>query len=118
LDHVLLRRPAPNGFNLAEHTEEDIMAQDGADVERRADVESGLDGKGQRSQGVAIDLEKLEQQAKSLYLHRFVESIQKARSDYGRYLILRAGDEIAIRAAGDGSDDLLEDVAVEINEEG
>ena len=94
------------------------MSQDGAQMGRHEDGDAGRDGVGQRSQGVAIDLEKLEQQAKSLYLHRFVESIQQARSDYGRYLVLRAGDEIAIRAAGDGSDGVLRDVTVEVKDEG
>ena len=72
---------------------------------------------GLRSTGVAIDLQKLEKHAKSLYLHRFVESIQAARSAHGQYLVLRAGDEIAIRAADDGSHELLEDVTVEMGEE-
>jgi hypothetical protein len=72
---------------------------------------------GARNQGVAVDLQKLEQHAKSLYLHRFVESIQQARSAHGQYLVLRAGDEIAIKAAADGSDQLLESVTVETDEE-
>lgn len=72
---------------------------------------------GSRSNGVAVDLKKLEQHAKSLYLHRFVESIQKARSAHGQFLVLRAGDEIAIRAADDGSEELLETVAVEPEED-
>jgi hypothetical protein len=72
---------------------------------------------GERSNGVAVDLQKLEQHAKSLYLHRFVESIKAARSTHGQFLVLRAGDEIAIKAADDGSEELLEAVAVEADEE-
>lgn len=30
----------------------------------------------------------------------------------GRYLLLRAGDELAIRAAGDGSGELLNEIIV------
>ena len=65
-----------------------------------------------RSEGIVVDLERLESQASELYLHRFVEAIRKARGDHGRFLILRAGDELAIRAAGDGSDESLGDVTV------
>jgi hypothetical protein len=86
-----------------------------------AQTESGNGGHGRqgglRSTGVAIDLKKLEHHAKSLYLHRFVESIQEARSAHGQYLVLRAGDEIAISAAADGSRELLKDVTVEMDEE-
>ena len=66
-----------------------------------------------RSEGIVVDLERLEAQAKELYLHRFVEEIRKARGSLGRYLILRAGDELAIRAAGDGSAQSLDEIAVE-----
>lgn len=60
-----------------------------------------------------VDLEKLEQQARDLYLTRFVEQVRKARGDNGRFLVLRSGDELAIRAAIDGSSELLDDVTVD-----
>ena len=66
----------------------------------------------QRTDGTKIDLDKLEQHARSLYLHRFVEAIQQARGEHGRYLTLRAGDELAIRAAADGSSEWLERILV------
>jgi hypothetical protein len=66
----------------------------------------------QRSEGTAIDLEKLEEQARSLYLYRFVDAIRKARGEFGRYLYLRAGDELAIGAADDGSLEALAEVTV------
>lgn len=67
----------------------------------------------QRHGGVVIDLERLEEQAEELYLHRFVEYVKKVRGDHGRYLTLRAGDELAIEAAGDGSDRSLKEVLAE-----
>ena len=73
-------------------------------VERRAEAKEG----DQRQDGVVIDLEKLEKQADSLYLHRFVEYVKKVRGEHGRYLTLRAGDDLAIKAAGDGSAESLE----------
>lgn len=66
-----------------------------------------------RRGGVVIDLERLEEHAKSLYLHRFVEAIRGARGEFGRYLSLRAGDELAIRAAADGSGEVFDQVSVE-----
>lgn len=66
----------------------------------------------QRTDGVMVDLERLEKQAEELYLHRFVEMVKKVRGDHGRYLTLRAGDETAIEAAADGSADSLKDVLV------
>ena len=73
-----------------------------------------MDGNGrrddQRQSGLTIDLERLENHAKDLYLHRFVEYVKKARGEYGRYLTLRPGDESAIRAAADGSADYLDEV--------
>jgi hypothetical protein len=66
----------------------------------------------QRTEGTKIDLERLEEHARSLYLHRFVDAIQEARGQYGRYLTLRAGDELAIRAAADGSAEWLERILV------
>lgn len=62
---------------------------------------------------IVVDLEKLERQAQDLYLTRFVDSVRKARGENGRFLVLRAGDELAIRAAGDGSSDVLTIVAGE-----
>ncbi|HEX2240840.1 MAG TPA: hypothetical protein VHJ82_06855 [Actinomycetota bacterium] len=67
----------------------------------------------QRGTGLRVDLDALEKQAEQLYLHRFVTAIKKARGEYGRYLILRAGDELAIRAADDGSSESLDDVSVD-----
>ena len=71
-----------------------VQARDGQGAEARGDS---------RQQGVVIDLEALERQAEDLYLHRFVEHVKKVRGEHGRYLTLRAGDELAIQAAGDGS---------------
>ncbi|MGH2753050.1 MAG: hypothetical protein ACRDLB_01325 [Actinomycetota bacterium] len=56
---------------------------------------------------LVVDLEKLEKQAEELFLHRFLAAIQKARGDHGRYLTLRAGDQVAIEAASDGSEGQL-----------
>ena len=67
----------------------------------------------QRGSGPTIDLERLEAQATELYLHRFVSFVKKARGEHGRYLTLRPGDESAIRAAGDGSDEYLDDALAE-----
>lgn len=66
-----------------------------------------------RSTPTVIDLKALEEQAELLYLHRFVEGVKKARGKHGRYLTLRAGDELAIGAAGDGSADVLSVIAVD-----
>jgi hypothetical protein len=59
---------------------------------------------------VILDLARLEDQAEELYLHKFVEHVKKVRGEHGRYLTLRAGDELAISAAGDGSAESLRDV--------
>ncbi|MFN2525922.1 MAG: hypothetical protein ABR505_06620 [Actinomycetota bacterium] len=67
----------------------------------------------QRGTGIRLDLDALEKQAEELYLHRFVKAVKKARGEHGRYLVLRAGDEIAIRAADDGSSDSLDDISVD-----
>lgn len=84
--------------------------------DRRSDdagtAEPGRPTQGERKGGVIVDLERLESHAESLYLHRFVEAVRKARGDHGRYLVLRHGDELAIAAAGDGSAEYLEDAAV------
>ncbi len=69
----------------------------------------------QRGDGFAVDLEKLEKQAEELYLHRFVEHVRKVRGEHGRYLTLRAGDELAIKAADDGSAQALDEVLVEVD---
>lgn len=66
----------------------------------------------QRGPGIVVDLDTLQAQAEGLYLHRFVEYVRKTRGEYGQFLILRAGDETAIRAAGDGSAERLDAVAV------
>lgn len=84
--------------------------------ERRTDGSEGSGGRrpeGQRKGGVIVDLERLESHAESLYLHRFVEAVRKARGEHGRYLVLRHGDELAIMAAADGSAEYLEDASVE-----
>ena len=74
----------------------------------------GPDARGeQRQAGVILDLARLEDQAEELYLHKFVEHIKKVRGEHGRYLTLRAGDELAISAAGDGSAESLQDVLAE-----
>jgi hypothetical protein len=77
----------------------------------QVDGRRGPDARGeQRQAGVILDLARLEDQAEELYLHRFVEHIKKVRGEHGRYLTLRAGDELAISAAGDGSAESLRDV--------
>ena len=74
----------------------------------------GMDNNARQSgEPVVIDLEQLEAHARTLYLHRFVEAIRKAREQHGRYLYLRAGDELAIAAAGDGSSELLSQLKVD-----
>jgi hypothetical protein len=67
----------------------------------------------QRGAGPTLDLEALEAHAESLYLHRFVEAVRRARGEHGRYLRIRPGDELAIRAASDGSAAYLDDVVVD-----
>jgi hypothetical protein len=66
-----------------------------------------------RRRGIVLDLEQLEEQAKSLYLHRFVDAVRTARGEFGRYLTVRAGDELAIRAADDGSGELFDHLSIE-----
>ena len=66
-----------------------------------------------RQDPVVIDLLALEKQAEKLFLHRFVEHIQQARRENGRFLTLRGGDLMAIEAAADGSAEILGDVVVE-----
>jgi hypothetical protein len=73
----------------------------------------GIEERDQRREGPTLDLEALEAQAESLYLHRFVEAVRKARGEHGRYLRIRPGDELAIRAAGDGSDASLDEIVIE-----
>jgi hypothetical protein len=70
-----------------------------------------VDHKG-RDKGVAIDLEQLEKHAEDLFLHKFVEAVKAARGEHGRFLLLRAGDRLAIEAADDGSAEKLERVTV------
>lgn len=70
-----------------------------------------------RGRGVAIDLERLEAHAEGLYLTRFVDAIKAARGAHGRYLVLRSGDETAIKAAEDGSFELLDKVRADEAEE-
>ena len=67
----------------------------------------------QRDDGVMLDLERLEEHMDSLYLHRFVEYVKKVRGEHGRYLTLRAGDELAIQAAADGSAEKLQEIITE-----
>jgi hypothetical protein len=66
----------------------------------------------QRGGGVLLDLDRLQAQAQTLYLTRFVDAVRQARGEHGRYLLLRAGDELAIRAAGDGSGEWLNEIIV------
>lgn len=70
-------------------------------------------GRNHRGRPVVVDLERLEEQAEELFLHRFVEYVKKARGEHGRYLTLRTGDALAIRAADDGSSDILDGIVVE-----
>jgi hypothetical protein len=67
-------------------------------------------GENKRRPPIVVDLEKLEKQAEELFLHRFLAAIQKARGDHGRYLTLRAGDQVAIESADDGSIDQLSEI--------
>lgn len=67
-------------------------------------------GENKRRPPIVVDLEKLEKQAEELFLHRFLAAIQKARGDHGRYLTLRAGDQVAIESANDGSIDQLNEI--------
>ena len=71
----------------------------------------GPDARGEQplAGGVVLDLGRLEAQAEELYLHKFVEYVKKVRGEHGRYLTLRAGDEVHIHAAGDGSAESLRD---------
>ena len=69
-----------------------------------------------RGDAVVLDLEKLEEQAEQLYLHRFVAAVKKARGEHGRFLALRAGDRTAIDAAGDGSSETLDEVVIDPDE--
>ena len=70
-----------------------------------------------RGDGVVVDLERLQQWAEELFLHRFVESIKKARGEHGRYLVLRSGDELAIQAAADGSAQALQEILIDHGDE-
>ncbi len=80
---------------------------------RAEDDGFSADGQDQRGDGIVVDLERLEEQADSLFLHRFVEYVRKVRGEHGRYLTLRAGDTLAIKAANDGSAETLEDLVVD-----
>lgn len=71
----------------------------------------------QRDAGVVVDLERLQAHADALYLNRFVDYVKKVRGEHGRYLTLRAGDELAIQAAGDGSAESLEHVIAALGED-
>ena len=66
-----------------------------------------------RGRGVVVDLERLETHAEALYLTRFVDAVKAARGSHGRFLVLRSGDELAIKAADDGSFELLDEVRAE-----
>lgn len=67
----------------------------------------------QRNEGVVIDLERLQAHADALYLNRFVDYVKKVRGEHGRYLTLRAGDELAIQAAADGSAESLQQITAD-----
>ena len=71
----------------------------------------------QRQDGVVLDLQRLESQAEELYLHKFVEYVKKVRGEHGRFLTLRAGDELAIKAADDGSAESLREVLAVADDE-
>lgn len=82
-----------------------------ARIEDRIEDRKGPGARGeQRQDGVVVDLGRLEAQAEELYLHKFVEHVKRVRGEHGRYLTLRAGDELAITAAGDGSAESLKEV--------
>lgn len=66
----------------------------------------------ERKSGIVIDLERLEARTRDLFLHRFVERVKAQRGEDGRFLLLRAGDELAIKAANDGSAEYLRMVAI------
>ncbi len=68
------------------------------------------DPRDQRQEGVVIDLERLQAHADALYLNRFVDYVKKVRGEHGRFLTLRAGDELAIKAAADGSAESLDKI--------
>jgi hypothetical protein len=70
------------------------------------------DSLSERRSGIVIDLERLEARTRDLFLHRFIEQVKQQRGEDGRFLLLRAGDELAINAAGDGSSEYLRLVAV------
>jgi hypothetical protein len=74
-------------------------------------------GENKRRPPIVVDLEKLEKQAEELFLHRFLAAIQKARGDHGRYLTLRAGDQVAIESADDGSIDQLQAIVRKAEDE-
>jgi hypothetical protein len=68
--------------------------------------------RGNRRTGRVIDCEMLATAEPALFIHRFVDAIWAARDERKRYLYLRAGDEIAISVAGDGSQKILESITV------
>jgi hypothetical protein len=65
-----------------------------------------------RTQGRVIDSHRLQQSEPERYIHRLVRAIRTARQEKGRYFYLRAGDEVAILAAEDGSTELMEEITV------
>ena len=79
----------------------------------RIEDRPGTDPRDKRDDGVVLDLERLEAQAEELDLHRFGEHVKKVRGEHGRYLTLRAGDSLAIQAAGDGSAESLREALAE-----
>ena len=80
---------------------------------RSSDDDGSGQDQDQRNEGVVIDLERLQAHADALYLNRFVDYVKKVRGEHGRYLTLRAGDELAIKAAADGSAESLEQITAE-----
>lgn len=74
---------------------------------------AGRDEEARQEDPVVVDLLKLEQHAETLFLHRFVEYVKRARQENGRFLTLRAGDELAILAAADGSAEALGSVTAD-----
>lgn len=85
-------------------------------MDRRSDDTGSAEDK-RLGKPVVVDLERLEQHARDLYLNRFVDAVKAARGEFGRYLTLRTGDELAIRAAGDGSSDALDEVIAKEEDE-
>lgn len=65
-----------------------------------------------RAYGRIIDLEMLDEWRPRRFLHRLVDEIVGARGNRERFFYLRSGDEVAVRAADDGSFEILDEVTI------